>query len=224
MVLKILSLLGEEALKKECRATQNLAESKKESCGDLKQIAALLLLAGIDADDCSDCLQRGGAEGFSTFMSYYILSGMVECCSEEEILNTLKTYYGAMLDLGATTFWEDFDMKWTENACRLDEICKEGQTDIHGDHGKYCYQGFRHSLCHGWSSGPVAFLTEYVLGIRVVGEGCTEIEVRPHLGALKHVRGSIATPFGKLTVEHRKSEEGTVMTSIEAPNGIKILK
>jgi hypothetical protein len=115
-------------------------------------------------------------------------------------------------------------MKWTENACRLDEICKEGQTDIHGDHGKYCYQGLRHSLCHGWSSGPVAFLTEYVLGIHIVGEGCTEIEVRPHLGALKHVRGSIATPFGKLTVEHRKSEEGTVMTSIEAPNGIKILK
>ena len=157
-------------------------------------------------------------------MSYYILKGMAQCCSEEEILDTLKTYYGAMLDLGATTFWEDFDMKWTENACRLDEICKEGQTDIHGDHGKYCYQGFRHSLCHGWSSGPVAFLTEYVLGIQIVGDGCSKIVIKPHLGSLKHVRGSIATPFGKLTVEHLKKDDGTIITEIEAPRGVEILK
>lgn len=221
---KILSVLGEENLKAECETARNLAERKKESCGDLKQIASLLLLADIAGEDCTMRLQKGGAEGFSTFMSYYILSGMAECCSAEEVLNALKTYYGAMLDLGATTFWEDFDIKWAENACRLDEICKDGQRDLHGDHGKYCYQGFRHSLCHGWSSGPVAFLTEYVLGIRIIGEGCSVIAIKPHLGSLKYVRGSIATPFGKLTVEHRKNEDGTVITSVDAPNGIEILK
>ena len=220
---KILSILGEEALKTECENMRRLAESKTESCGDLKQIASLLLLADIADEDCIERLQTGGAEGFSTFMSYYILKGMTKCCSEEEILDTLKTYYGAMLDLGATTFWEDFDIKWTENACRLDEICDGKQTDIHGDHGKYCYQGFRHSLCHGWSSGPVAFLTEYVLGIRIVGEGCSKIEIKPHLGSLKYVRGSIATPLGKLTVEHTKNSDGTISTKIQSPDGIKII-
>ena len=221
---KILSVLGEDALKAECEMVRKLAESQRKSCGDLKQIAALLLLADIANEDSVKCLQNGGAEGFSTFMSYYILKGMTQCCSEEEIMDTLKTYYGAMLDLGATTFWEDFDMKWTENACRLDEICKEGQTDIHGDHGKYCYQGFRHSLCHGWSSGPVAFLTEYVLGIQIIGEGCTKIAINPHLGSLKHVRGSIATPFGKLKVEHVKNNDGTIITKVDAPQGVEILK
>ncbi len=221
---KILSVLGEEELKTECASVRLIAESKKESCGDLKQIASLLLLADIADEDCTKCLQNGGAEGFSTFMSYYILSGMEKCCTEEEILDTLKTYYGAMLDLGATTFWEDFDIKWAENACRLDEICGENQIDIHGDHGKYCYKGFRHSLCHGWASGPVAFLTEYVLGIHIIGEGCSEIEIKPHLGFLKHVRGSIATPFGKLTVEHIKNTGGDITTKIDAPDGIKIFQ
>ena len=221
---KILSVLGEDALRAECEAARNLAEGRKQSCGDLKQIASLLMMTDIADEDCAKCLQNGGAEGFSTFMSYYILTGMSKCCSEEEILDTLKTYYGTMLALGATTFWEDFDVKWAENACRLDEICKEGQIDIHGDHGKYCYQGFRHSLCHGWSSGPVAFLTEYVLGIRIVGEGCSKVEIKPHLGTLKHVRGGVATPLGRLTVEHRKNADGSITTKIDAPNGMEILR
>ena len=221
---KMLSTLGEDALRAECEAARNLAESRKQSCGNLKQIASLLMMTDIADEDCAKCLQNGGAEGFSTFMSYYILTGMSKCCSEEEILDTLKTYYGTMLALGATTFWEDFDVKWAENACRLDEICKEGQIDIHGDHGKYCYQGFRHSLCHGWSSGPVAFLTEYVLGIRIVGEGCSKVEIKPHLGTLKHVRGGVATPLGRLTVEHCKNADGSITTKIDAPNGMEILR
>ena len=35
---------------------------------------------------------------------------------------------------------------------------------MHGDNGAHCYSGFRHSLCHGWSAGPVPFLAEAVLG------------------------------------------------------------
>jgi hypothetical protein len=139
------------------------------------------------------------------------------------ILETLKNYYGAMLDLGATTFWEDFDIRWAENTCRLDEICDGTKKDIHGDFGKYCYIGYRHSLCHGWSSGPVAFLTEYVLGIQIKGEGCSEIEITPHLGHLRHVKGSIATPYGKLTVEHMKRADGTVETKIDAPKEITVV-
>ena len=220
--IRILNILGETALAHECQTVKALAENKKEDCGSLKQIASLLLLADIADKDSADCLQNGGANGFSTFMSCYILKGMAECCPAEEILQTLKTYYGAMLDLGATTFWEDFDIRWAENACRLDEICDGTKNDIHGDFGKYCYIGYRHSLCHGWSSGPVAFLTEYVLGIQIKGEGCSEIEITPHLGHLNHVKGSIATPYGKLTVEHTKRDDGTIETKIDAPKEITV--
>lgn len=82
-----------------------------------------------------------------------------------------------MLKLGATTFWEDFDISWTENAAGIDEIVPEGKTDIHGDFGKHCYKQFRHSLCHGWASGPTAFLSQKVLGIEILEPGCKKVRI-----------------------------------------------
>lgn len=40
-----------------------------------------------------------------------------------------------MLDLGATTFWEDFNLEWTPNACGIDRLVPAGMKDIHGDSG-----------------------------------------------------------------------------------------
>ena len=63
-----------------------------------------------------------------------------------------------MLSIGATTFFEDFDVEWLENSSRIDRLPKKNQKDIHGDFGKHCYVGFRHSFCHGWSSGVIRFI------------------------------------------------------------------
>lgn len=30
----------------------------------------------------------------------------------------------------------------------------------HDDFGAICYDGYRHSLCHGWSSGVIKFIKE----------------------------------------------------------------
>ena len=95
----------------------------------------------------------------STFMSYYVLKA-VASFDRETAIRMMKDYYGAMLDKGATTFFEDFDIAWAENSCRIDEFPKEGQRDIHGDFGAHCYIGFRHSLCHGWSAGVLQFIKE----------------------------------------------------------------
>lgn len=106
-------------------------------------------------------LTVGGAKGMSAFMSYYILKA-VASFDKETAVAMMKEYYGAMLDKGATTFWEDFDLDWAENSCRIDEFPKEGEKDIHGDFGAYCYKGFRHSLCHGWSAGVLRFIQEEI--------------------------------------------------------------
>ena len=95
----------------------------------------------------------------STFMSYYILKA-VASFDKAAAIGMMKEYYGAMLRKGATTFWEDFSMDWVENSCRIDEFPKEGERDIHGDFGAFCYKGFRHSLCHGWSAGVIRFIRE----------------------------------------------------------------
>ena len=36
---------------------------------------------------------------------------------------------------------------------------------------KYCYEKFRHSLCHGWASGVLAFVVEYIIGIHIEDGG-----------------------------------------------------
>jgi hypothetical protein len=92
-------------------------------------------------------------------MSYYILKA-VASFDKEAAVKMMKDYYGSMLEKGATTFWEDYDILWAENSCRIDRFPKKGQRDIHGDFGAFCYKGFRHSLCHGWSAGVIQFIKE----------------------------------------------------------------
>ncbi len=215
-------MLGETEPAAACRACADRVADAKLNCGHLKQVAAMLVLGEMDDPACRALLQSGGAAGFSTFMSYYILSAMTRCCDDVHTLQTLKDYYGAMLKLGATTFFEDFDLSWAENACPIDEIPDGTHADVHGDFGKYCYQGFRHSLCHGWSCGPVAFLTEYVLGVQIKGEGCREIEIAPHLAHLARVQGSIATPYGKVEILHEKQPDGSIKTTVSAPREITV--
>lgn len=125
-----------------------------------KQVIALKYFAtGELTDEEYNKLIEGRAKGFSTFMSYYVLSAIASR-DEKLAVDLMKEYYGAMLDRGATTFWEDFHMDWLEGTGRIDEI-DENKKDIHGDCGAHCYVGFRHSLCHGWSAGVVKFIKEH---------------------------------------------------------------
>ena len=124
-----------------------------------KQVTALKFFATELTDEDKKRLVEGGAKGMSTFMSYYILKA-VASFDKERAIEMMREYYGTMIDMGATTFWEDFDIAWAENSCRIDEFPGEGQKDIHGDFGAFCYIGFRHSLCHGWSAGVIQFIKE----------------------------------------------------------------
>lgn len=125
-----------------------------------KQIIALKYFASGELSQAEkDKLIEGGARGLSTFMSYFILKAIASF-DKEKAIEIMKEYYCAMLDKGATTFWEDFNIEWAQNSCRIDEFPQDGQKDIHGDFGDYCYKGFRHSLCHGWSAGVITFIEE----------------------------------------------------------------
>lgn len=189
-----------------------------------KQAAALLALVDmVPAAVANDqVLSVGGAKNFSTFYGYYMLQAMAKAGNYTGALDVIRDYWGAMLDLGATTFWEDFNLEWLPNAGRIDELVPEGKKDIHGDYGDYCYVGFRHSLCHGWASGPTAWLTEHVLGIKVTAPGCREIVIAPNLGDLDYVEGTFPTPRGVLYVKHTRQPDGKVKTVVRSPKGIKV--
>lgn len=190
-----------------------------------KQGAALMSLAGImdPAEADRNIISVEGAKGFSTFYGYYMLKAMAKAGNYQGAVDIIREYWGGMLDLGATTFWEDFNLDWIENSSRIDELVPEGKNDIHGDFGDYCYKGYRHSLCHGWASGPTSWLSEYVLGIKVLEPGCKVVKIEPHLCDLDWAEGTFPTPYGIIYVKHTKANDGTVKTEISAPDEIKVI-
>lgn len=213
-----------------CNDTADLCDKKSEilkncewdSCG-AKQTAAVMSLAGCcDELEAADKILSKGAVGFSTFMSYYLLKVAAKR-DMAETLSVLCEYYGAMLKLGATAFWEDFNIDWAKNASPIDKIPEDGKSDVHGDNGAYCYKGFRHSLCHGWSSAPTAFLAEEVLGIHILDVGCKKVEIKPNLGNLSWAKGTYPTPYGIISVECKRSKDGEIHTEWATPKEIEVV-
>ncbi|SIQ21289.1 alpha-L-rhamnosidase-related protein [Maribacter ulvicola] len=222
---ELMATLGNNILEKKYKKIAKKLSKHQPQGNTSKQAAALMSLANLaDPHEINtEVLKQNGVQGMSTFYGYYILEAMANAKDYKGALNVIKTYWGGMLDLGATTFWEDFNILDASYSDRIDELATKGKFDIHGDFGKYCYVGFRHSLCHGWASGPTPWLTQYVLGIQVMNGGKT-IKIEPHLGDLKFAKGTFPTQFGILTVSHEKDAQGRIKTIIDAPDGLNIIR
>jgi hypothetical protein len=220
----LLRVLGEEETAAACEAAAARMTKHIPDCHGSKQAAALMVLSGLgDAKEINEkLLTPGGGHGYSTFFGYYILAAKAMAGDYAGALNDMKEYWGGMLDMGATTFWEDFNLDWMENAGRIDQVVPEGKVDIHGDYGAYCYVKFRHSLCHGWASGPCPYLSNYVLGIRNLAPG--KYEVKPELAWLDWAKGTYPTPDGPISVWAFKDASGKTNVQIDAPAGIEIVR
>ena len=183
----------------DCRAIADKLSSYLNAPCEFKQTRAFQILAGRNTEGEAAFLEKERARGFSTFMSYYILTADA-LAGGKNMLSIIKEYFGAMLSRGATTFWEDFHMDWLEGSGRIDEFPKEGEKDIHGDYGAFCYKGFRHSLCHGWASGVLAFIYEYMLGLKLENGG-ESYEVTPNPMGVKEIHAKIPTKKGWLEID-----------------------
>jgi len=221
---RLMTELGDERVAGVCRAAADRARSVVPDANGSKSGAALLTLAGMrDAEETANAvLLPGGPAGVSTFYGFYVLGALAKAGRADAALDLIRTYWGGMLDLGATTFWEDFDLAWMENATRIDELVPEGKKDIHGDCGAYCYEGFRHSLCHGWASGPTAWLSRHVLGVSPAEPGFAKARIAPVLGNLDWAEGTYPTPRGPIRVRHERQPDGSIRSWVTAPAGVAI--
>lgn len=190
----------------------------------IKQAQALKVIGGIDDPEQAnrEVLSASPCSGLSTFMGYYILRARSEGGDNTGALDTARRYWGGMLDFGATTFWEDFDLEWTKNAGRIDELPVSGKSDLHADFGAHCYKGLRHSLCHGWAGGVSAWLSEYILGIRPLQPGYATALIAPKLGDLEWLEGCVPTPHGKISLRAERKADGTCSFEYDAPSGMRI--
>jgi len=117
------------------------------------------------------------------FMRFFELEAMCELGETSHVLNEIRDYWGGMMDLGATSFWEEYDPA----------LPPELQYDMYHDK-------FRKSLCHAWGAAPIYLLGKYVLGVRPVEPGYARYRVEPDPGNLERIEGTVPTPHGDISV------------------------
>ncbi len=215
----IIAEYGEEELSRKCYSVSKLLIENAPQKTGVKVADAMMRLASmIDDDSAIETLNDGTSKGFSCFLSYYVLKALSISGKAKEALKVLKEFFGGMLKMGATTFWEAFEIDWIENSCPIDRIPEKGEKKVHGDFGETCYEGFRNSLCHGWASGAVPFVVEEILGIDYDAVA-KKITLKPDLCGLKWAKGTFPLENGEIFyIELENTPDGIKITHSEHKN------
>ncbi|RAP74061.1 alpha-L-rhamnosidase C-terminal domain-containing protein [Paenibacillus montanisoli] len=129
-------------------------------------------------------LLNEGVQSITTpYMRFYELAALCECGEHDRVMEEIVSYWGGMLDLGATTFWEAYDPSQTG-----------------AEHYAMYGRPFGKSLCHAWGASPLYLLGKYYLGVRPDAPGYERYTVEPRLGGLEWLEGSVPTPRGPIDV------------------------
>ena len=202
-------------------------ESGKKNVTRHANIFALLFGYGTEAQRKSivkNVILNDEVPKISTpYFKFYELEAMCTIGKLDYVFEQIKGYWGAMIEIGATTFWEEFDIDWIENAGRIDEIVPDDKIDIHTSYGRGCYKKLRLSLCHGWASGPAPFMVRNILGVHILEPGCKKVAITPNLAGLDWACGTYPTPYGIIKIEHRV-ENGEIISKVTAPEEVEIIK
>jgi hypothetical protein len=75
------------------------------------------------------------------------------------------------------------------------------------------------SHAHAWSATPTHDLSTHVLGVSPAAPGFSQVSIRPWLGPLQRVAGTVPTPLGEVRVEIRRSGQA-VQGEIELPDAM----
>jgi len=117
------------------------------------------------------------------YMHFYELEALCAMGEQDYVRKQIKDYWGGMLKLGATTFWEEYDPS------------KKG-----AEHYAMYGREFGKSLCHAWGASPIYLLGKYYLGVKPTAPGYKQYSITPNLGGLQWMEGSIPTPDGDIKV------------------------
>lgn len=127
-------------------------------------------------------LMNDGIQKITTpYMRFYELEALCAVGEQGYVLKEMKDYWGGMLKLGATSFWEEYDPT------------KKG-----AEHYAMYGRAFGKSLCHAWGASPIYLLGKYYLGVKPTSIGYNTYEVAPSLGGLKWMKGVVPTPDGEV--------------------------
>jgi alpha-L-rhamnosidase len=117
------------------------------------------------------------------YMRFYELEALCAMGEQKYVLNEMKSYWGGMLQAGATSFWEEYNPS------------KSG-----ADHYSMYGRPFGKSLCHAWGASPIYLLGKYYLGVQPTSPGYATWTAEPVLGGLQWMEGKVPTPHGDISV------------------------
>ncbi len=123
------------------------------------------------------------------YMRFYELEALCAMNEQAFVLKEMKSYWGGMLNLGATSFWEEYDP------------AKNG-----AEHLAMYGRKFGKSLCHAWGASPIYLLGKYYLGVKPTAPGYAAYDVAPVLGGLQWMQGKVPTPDGDIEVYMSETE------------------
>lgn len=161
----------------------------------------LAVLAGMHDGDVppgvTDAIRVGVAG--TPFMTAFRLRALLAAGETPAVLEQARAIWGAMLDRGPGTFWEE---------ATLDDE----QLAMYG-------RPFGRSRCHAWASGPAAILPEAVLGLRPLDDGWSRFAVLPDLGDLAWASAVVPAPSGDIVVV---ADAATV--TVQVPAGTVLVR
>lgn len=170
---------------------------------------------GLPQHALTDALLAGRADRFpadvsatttTPYFTYFVLEALSKAGQDERAIESLRSYWKGMLDLGATTTWEYFLPEWVKTVKPNSQ-----PPDINGA---------ILSLCHPWSAGASAWLSDHVLGVVPTSPGFATCQVRPFFGKLSWASGEVPTPHGGVRVSWRQRPTGPVVT-VAVPRGVQ---
>lgn len=132
------------------------------------------------------------------YFEFFELDAMCQIGEFDYMTDMLRSYWGGMIKLGATTIWEEYfpDRKGAEHYAMYGR-----------PYGK--------SLCHAWGASPIYLLGRYALGVHPTSPAYKTYEVKPNLMDFENFSGKVPTPGGTIEV----SVSGTEISVMSEING-----
>lgn len=120
------------------------------------------------------------------YMRFYENSVLCEEGMHDMVLNDIKNYWGGMLKLGATTFWELYN-----------------PSESGAEH--YAMYGLKYgkSLCHAWGASPIWLLGRYFFGLQHDKEGSGKYYISPRLKDLGDFEAVLPLKQGDVEITHK---------------------
>lgn len=129
------------------------------------------------------------------YFKFYELDLMGQLGKLDNVKKQIEEYWGGMLKLGATTFWEEYDPR----------LNMEEQYKMYDNpYGK--------SFCHAWGASPIYLIGKYFLGIRQSENDPQKVIVEPQVKYFQSMNARVPVLNGEIKVSWNQ-EKLYVMTT-----------